>query len=1304
MLLNSSKEAMRGIFTARIHWVEFQKAIEVPVRSRAEHEGSDVTIENYAVSGPEGKTESVTTLQPQASLNSLQSSSPGPKRSGNTLKKWLTSPVRRLSHGSNIKKIPSKQKQKRDGRKSIDLGPPELQDDTLEERVRKEEGTLSKSSSGMHSGGEEEPEDESHTPLPPPMEIIKDPSAQEEKSSVLLASRQSSADVPSAAELVSAIEKLVKTKMTLEPGSYPGFSSVNPAEQSPAPPRNPELEQKAKALRGRMFVVNELIQTEKDYVKDLGIVVEGFMKRIEEKGVPDDMKGKDKIVFGNIHQIYDWHKDFFVGELEKCLEDHEKLPGLFSKHERRLHMYVVYCQNKPKSEFIVAEYDSYFEGIQQDVNSRLGISDFLIKPIQRITKYQLLLKDFLKYSAKAGLDCQDIEKAVDLMSQVPKLCNDMMNLGRLQGFEGKLTSQGKLLQQETFFVTEQDSGVLSRSKERRVFLFEQIVIFSELLRKGSSTPGYQFKKSIKVSFLGLEEHVENDPCKFVLSCRGSAERFTLQAANTDVKQVWVQHITELLDLQSNFLSALQSPIEYQKERSGSQSLTRNSSSGGRVGQSNSRPSSTVSLGAEKPSLSGRSSTPIKLTTSNSGPCHDSDRYHRQFDGVGCNGTSSSLMVTQDYNALKENEICVTQGETVQILATNQQNMYLVYRPANSQSPAAEGWVPGHILGPLTKPLIDTTADSNIKKSLSWNTLRARKRAEKDSAFFKSDIKVENGLRKPKEILSSKVTVKDARSSDESDCEDELDPKTSMELLNPNFIQEVSPEFLTPLADVTCALGETVVLCCKVCARPKPTITLKGPDQSLLVNNNRFTINIRESGDIVLKICNLMPQDTGIYTCVAANDLGTASSSASIKVQGIPAAPARPVAQEASSAAVIVHWLPPASSGNSAISSYTVEYRQEDSLVWQQSVVSTADVCVKIENLIPGGHYQFRVSASNPWGISPPSEPSNMVTLPSTASTYDGTGIQWKDNFESVFTELCEIGRGRFSVVRKCLSKASKKEVAVKFVNKKMQKKEQVAHEADILRHVQHPQLVMLIDTYESPTAYMLVLELVEDGRLLDYLVAHDELMEEKVAFFVKDTLEALQHLHTCRVAHLDLKPENLLVDLHVPVPCVKLSDLGDAVQVSGHRYVHLLLGNPEFAAPELIQGTPVSLSTDMWSVGVLAYVMLSGVSPFLDESLEETCVNICRLDFCFPEEYFSDVSQAAKDFIVSTLHQDPRKRPSSATCLQHPWVSAHSGDYSKTPLDTVRLAAFIDRRKQLHDVRPVTNVKGLVSSSMGHTL
>lgn len=620
--------------------------------------------ENYPGGGLEGKTESVAGLQSQASLASIQSSSPRPKRSGNTLKKWLTSPVRRLSHGSSVKNLPSKQKQKRDRRKSNDLGPPEMQDDNLEENTRKSE---------MPSGGEEEPED--HTPLPPPMDII--PSAQEEKN--------------------------------LDTGMFPAFST-SPAEPSPVQPRNPELEQKSKALRGRMFVLNELIQTEKDYVKDLGIVVEGFMKKIKEKGVPEDMKGKDAIVFGNIHQIYDWHLDFFVGEMERCIEDNEKVPELFIKHERRLHMYVVYCQNKPKSEYIVAEYDSYFESIQQEINSRLSISDYLIKPIQRITKYQLLLKDFLKYSSKAGLDCEHIEKAVELMSQVPKLCNDMMNLGRLQGFEGKLTSQGKLLQQETFFVTEQDSGVLSRSKERRVFLFEQIVIFSELLRKGSSTPGYQFKKSIKVSYLGLEENVENDPCKFVLTSRNSAERVTLQAANTDIKRVWVQHITAVLDAQSNFLSALQSPIEYQKEKGSSHSLTRNSAS--------SRTTSTASVSPEKSVLSGRHSNPTNLSSFNGSLCFEPhkhvDKYESsKHDKVGCNGTSSSMMVTQDYTALKENEICVTHGEMVQVLATNQQNMFLVYRSANSQSPAAEGWVPGSVLSPPPKTILDT-AHTSIK--------------------------------------------------------------------------------------------------------------------------------------------------------------------------------------------------------------------------------------------------------------------------------------------------------------------------------------------------------------------------------------------------------------------------------------------------------------------------------------------------------------------------------------------------------------------------------------------------------------
>ncbi|XP_078260745.1 rho guanine nucleotide exchange factor 25-like [Rhinoraja longicauda] len=334
---------------------------------------------------------------------------------------------------------------------------------------------------------------------------------------------------------------------------------------SPVSPSEVDEETLAKALKSRNCVLNELIETEKIYVKDLGAAVEGYMKKIEEKGVPDDMKGKDKIIFGNIHQIYDWHKTYFLGELEKCLQEPDYLATLFIKHERRLGMYVGYCQNKPRSEYILVENDAYFEEIKLDLDVTFSLSDYLIKPVQRITKYQLLLKDFYKYSEKAGFDTTEIVKAVGVMHRVPKRCNDMMNLGRLEGFNGKLTAQGQLLQQDTFLVTEQDSGVLHRNKERRVFLFEQILIFSELLNRSSLTPRYNFKKSIKMNNLNIESNVNDELCKFALTSTGTDERLILEAANREIYEAWVCDINKALDLQKNLLNALQSPVEYQRK-------------------------------------------------------------------------------------------------------------------------------------------------------------------------------------------------------------------------------------------------------------------------------------------------------------------------------------------------------------------------------------------------------------------------------------------------------------------------------------------------------------------------------------------------------------------------------------------------------------------------------------------------------------------------------------------------------------------------------------------------------------------
>ncbi|MEJ1277292.1 solute carrier family 26 member 10 [Cricetulus griseus] len=167
--------------------------------------------------------------------------------------------------------------------------------------------------------------------------------------------------------------------------------------------------------------------------------------------------------------------------------------------ERRLHMYVVYCQNKPKSEHVVSEFgDSYFEELRQQLGHRLQLNDLLIKPVQRIMKYQLLLK-----------------QAVEVMCFVPKRCDDMMSLGRLRGFE--------------------------------------------------------------VSCLGLEGNLQGNPCRFALTSRGpegGIQRYILQASDPAISQAWIKQVAQILESQRDFLNALQSPIEYQRRESQTNSLGR----------------------------------------------------------------------------------------------------------------------------------------------------------------------------------------------------------------------------------------------------------------------------------------------------------------------------------------------------------------------------------------------------------------------------------------------------------------------------------------------------------------------------------------------------------------------------------------------------------------------------------------------------------------------------------------------------------------------------------------------------------
>ncbi|OQR72768.1 triple functional domain protein-like [Tropilaelaps mercedesae] len=498
--------------------------------------------------------------------------------------KWLTNPVRKLSHGRIDKGLEGADKGDKGNPGTGQARPPSGQNKaapgqgqlpqhnnaTSKQTQQQGNKVLSTKDEAGH-GEEEDTTLGSELPqLPPPMPIQEhqfkqlDTPAASIMAAAAAASNNADECDKSTSALATELEHIVKIEAL-------------PAE---------EQNEIRAHLEKRQFVLKELVETEKDYVRDLGLVVEGYMMAIRSEAisVPEDLKeGKEKIVFGNIEAIYEWHRDLFQAELEKCLEEPERLGLLFKRYERRLHMYVVYCQNKPKSEFIVSEYiDTFFEELRQHLGHKLQLPDLLIKPVQRIMKYQLLLKDILKYTERAKLakEAEDLKKAVHVMHVVPKSANDMMCVGRLQGFEGKITAQGKLLLQGQLAVSDATSASASSNlaqimttttklKERQVFLFEQMIILSEMVGAKSqfSTPSFIYKNSLQVNKMSLHED-QTDPLKFCLTSKNPLQEgltLVLQAQSPEQRQEWISNIRALLDTQQDFLRAIQSPIAYQKE-------------------------------------------------------------------------------------------------------------------------------------------------------------------------------------------------------------------------------------------------------------------------------------------------------------------------------------------------------------------------------------------------------------------------------------------------------------------------------------------------------------------------------------------------------------------------------------------------------------------------------------------------------------------------------------------------------------------------------------------------------------------
>ncbi|XP_028407023.1 striated muscle preferentially expressed protein kinase-like [Dendronephthya gigantea] len=300
---------------------------------------------------------------------------------------------------------------------------------------------------------------------------------------------------------------------------------------------------------------------------------------------------------------------------------------------------------------------------------------------------------------------------------------------------------------------------------------------------------------------------------------------------------------------------------------------------------------------------------------------------------------------------------------------------------------------------------------------------------------------------------------------------------------------------------------------------------------------------------------------------------------------------------------------------------------------------------------------------------------------------------FKENIHEDYDIEDELGRGQFAVVRKIVEKDTGDEFAAKYVRKKRtaasrngMTRNDIIREIEILRMVDNEKIIKVHDVYETDREIILIMELLRGGELFDYISKKDYLTEEEAIDFTRQILQGLQHLHSRKVVHLDLKPENILLK-NTRRKTIKLVDFGLARVVNENEPVREIMGTPEFVAPEVLNYDAISTATDMWALGVIAYILLSGASPFLGECTQETFTNIIQVDYQFDEEYFSEISDEAKDFIRKLLVKNPRKRMTAHDCSRHPWVEEEVVDKKKrqrrrtTQICTFNFKRFVARKR-----------------------
>lgn len=498
---------------------------------------------------------------------------------------------------------------------------------------------------------------------------------------------------------------------------------------------------------------------------------------------------------------------------------------------------------------------------------------------------------------------------------------------------------------------------------------------------------------------------------------------------------------------------------------------------------------------------------------------------------------------------------------------------------------------------------------------------------------------------------------------------------------------MAPYFREKIRNMSMKEGDDIVFRCYAIGKPKVDYSWFRND-GILLESSRVVVKELKDGHCELRINPSRAYDAGVYKCVARNMHGTSCCRARLRLGSKPGRPEAPVLKGSSDTEIYITWAVPRDEGQSTTLGYTLEYKQADSEEWTVICNNIEHEYFVVRNLSPSTFYQFRVKAFNKFGWGEPGFPTAPISTKEEGAPkvkvsprrkyqqeftertpdYELTEIELPEldyaqetnpvpivegEVSDLYRIVSEMDRGRFSVVLNVWVKESNTSSVAKVIQTTDYADGKTEYE--IMKSLCHEKIIMLLSASYKADKTVLVLEKLSGVDVMSYLALRHDYNEELVVTIIKQVLEALQYLHFREICYLELQPDNVVM-VNLRDSDIKLVDFGSARFIPKAGAKTSLKGCTEYLAPEILKNEEVSTLTDVWCVGVLTYILLSGSSPFLGKDEEETRDNVTYVRYHFDNLHADGTAEATR-FLLNIFKQCPIKRLTVDECLEHKWLS-----------------------------------------------